>query len=135
LRRKTEDVSGTIDPTVVLVQRSHAAIAHDRDTDGAPRTERRDAHKPARETRFNRAPSGVADDDEQARTAGALLSGLHYSGAADHTLRQRDAVGGVRLVSLHDLLHETMAHDVAVVEIDERDPLDIVDDLHRLDQT
>src|SRR5580765_3536954 len=38
------------------------------------------------------------------------------------------------LVRLDDLLDELVAHDVAIVEVDERDPLDRPDDLHRLDQ-
>jgi len=41
----------------------------------------------------------------------------------------------VGLVSLDDLLHELMAHDVAFVEVDELDSLDAANDLHRLDQS
>src|SRR5262245_58827322 len=40
----------------------------------------------------------------------------------------------VRFVGLHDLLHELMAHDVALVEVDERDALHLADHLHRLDE-
>src|ERR1700704_2961259 len=41
---------------------------------------------------------------------------------------------GVRelFVGLDDLLHELVAHDVAIVEVDERDALDGADDFHRL---
>src|ERR1051325_2233736 len=35
------------------------------------------------------------------------------------------------LVRLDDLLHELVAHDVALVEVDEGDAVDGVDDLHR----
>src|SRR5947209_8485765 len=40
----------------------------------------------------------------------------------------------VRLVGLHDLLHQLVADDVAVVEIDERDAFDRPDDFHGLDE-
>src|SRR5262249_9986583 len=40
----------------------------------------------------------------------------------------------VRFVRLHDLLHERVAHDVLLVEVDERDALDLADDLQRLDE-
>src|SRR5436853_6181091 len=40
----------------------------------------------------------------------------------------------IRLVGLDDLLHELMAHDVAIAEVDERNAVDRADDLHRLDQ-
>src|SRR5436853_5280371 len=41
---------------------------------------------------------------------------------------------GGRLVRLHDLPHQLVPHDVAIVEVDERDALDRVDDLNRLDE-
>src|SRR5512134_3709182 len=40
----------------------------------------------------------------------------------------------VLFVRLHDLLHERVPHDVLLVEVDERDALDVADDLHRFDQ-
>src|SRR5918994_3553449 len=45
-----------------------------------------------------------------------------------------DAALTERLVGLDDLLHQAMAHDIFVVEMDERDALDLGDDLERLDQ-
>src|SRR4051812_17346992 len=41
---------------------------------------------------------------------------------------------GVGLVGLDDLLHQLVADDVAVVELDELDPFDAAADFHRLDQ-
>src|SRR5437867_1242349 len=38
------------------------------------------------------------------------------------------------LVGLDDLLHELVAHNIPIVEVNERDALDVADDLHRLDQ-
>src|SRR5258708_35711993 len=45
-----------------------------------------------------------------------------------------DVAARERLVGLHDLLHELVPHDVAIVEVDERDSVDGADDLHRLDE-
>src|SRR6478672_723620 len=40
----------------------------------------------------------------------------------------------VRFVRLDDLLHQRVPHDVLVVEVDERDAVDLADHFHRLDQ-
>ena len=40
----------------------------------------------------------------------------------------------IRLVRLHDLLHELVTDDVAVVEVHKRNAFDVVHDVHRLDQ-
>src|SRR5580765_4338239 len=40
-----------------------------------------------------------------------------------------------RLVRLDDLLHQSVTHHVALVEVDERDAVDVADDFHGLDQT
>src|ERR687898_3590188 len=40
----------------------------------------------------------------------------------------------VRFVRLDDLLHQLVPHHVLVVEPDERNALDVADDLHRFDQ-
>src|SRR6185436_17178860 len=54
---------------------------------------------------------------------------------SDTITRKRLLAGStVRFVRLHDLLHERMAHDILVVEVHERDALDLADDLHGLDQ-
>src|SRR5712671_1327239 len=45
-----------------------------------------------------------------------------------------DVAARERLVRLDDLLHQLVAHDVAIVEMDERDAVDRADDLHRLDE-
>src|SRR5829696_3333343 len=40
----------------------------------------------------------------------------------------------VRFVRLDDLLHQLMAYDVLLVEVDERDAVDVADHLHGFDQ-
>src|SRR4030095_12564002 len=50
------------------------------------------------------------------------------------TVRRLLSGSTVRFVRLDDLLHQLVAHDVLVVEPDERDALDVADDLHRFDQ-
>src|SRR3712207_6162124 len=40
----------------------------------------------------------------------------------------------VGVVGLHDLLHELVPHDVLFIEPNERNPLDVADHLHRLDE-
>src|SRR5688572_7278763 len=49
------------------------------------------------------------------------------------TLRLRTRAGE-GIVCLHDLLHELVSDDVAVVEVDEADALDVLDDRKRLDE-
>src|SRR4029079_16792627 len=74
----------------------------------------------------------------QAASPGALAG---RPDASDTTIRSRCSPSGipgvavrVRLVGLDDQLHQLVADDVAVVEVDERDALDRADDFHRLDQ-
>src|SRR5436309_89712 len=61
---------------------------------------------------------------------------LRAEGATADRRRDLGTAVAVRefLVCLHDLLHQFVAHDVAVVEVDERDALDRADDLHRFDE-
>src|SRR5262245_512224 len=54
---------------------------------------------------------------------------------ASGSMRAAAVPVGERLVRLHNLLHEFMTEHVALVEVDERDPLDAPDHFHRLDQT
>src|SRR5687768_12953585 len=39
-----------------------------------------------------------------------------------------------RVVSLHNRLHQLVTHDVAIIEVDEPDAVDVLDDPERLDQ-
>src|SRR5688572_20127451 len=50
------------------------------------------------------------------------------SGHATLTRRRAAAIG---VVGLHDRLHELVTHDVAFVEVDERDAVDLADHFHR----
>src|SRR6266545_2278070 len=50
------------------------------------------------------------------------------------TFSSSRAITGELLVRLHDLLHELVTHDVAVVEVNERNSFDRADDLHGFDQ-
>src|SRR5581483_6781807 len=42
--------------------------------------------------------------------------------------------GRERFVCFHDLLHQLVANDVALVEVRERNPVDRADHFHRLDE-
>src|SRR5687767_1295644 len=53
------------------------------------------------------------------------------SGHATLTRRRAAAIG---VVGLHDRLHELVTDDVALVEVDERDAVDLADHFHRLHQ-
>src|SRR3954447_6571825 len=74
----------------------------------------------------------------QAASPGALAG---RPDASDTTTRSRVSGSGipagevrVRLVRLDDLLHQLVADDVAIIEVDERDAVDRADDFHRLDE-
>src|SRR5215204_860799 len=54
------------------------------------------------------------------------------SGVATLTRRWAAAI---RVICLDDRLHEFVTDDVAFVEVDERDPLNLADDFHGLDET
>src|SRR3954470_13540626 len=51
------------------------------------------------------------------------------------TRTRSGGTAGERFVRFDNLLDELVADDVAVVEVDERDALDVADDLHRFDQS
>ena len=81
-----------------------------------------DAPQPRREAwraRTLRRPRRV---DSARRVAAASRHGIARSPAREGFVR------------FDDLLHELVAHDVALVEMHERDALDVADDPHRLDQ-
>src|SRR4051794_36433462 len=46
----------------------------------------------------------------------------------------RNRAAAICVVCLDDRLHELVANHVALVEVDERDALDLADDFHRLHQ-
>src|SRR5436190_3654990 len=54
----------------------------------------------------------------------------------DHVLNlSASAAGGIRVISHHDLPYQLVAHDIPLVEADERDPLDSTYHADRLHQT
>ena len=113
LRGKRQDVGHLVLAAELAVERAHPAIGHDRDAEIAPRwagaiREPATVPRPSRSRTFR--PSGVA------------------------TLTRRRAAA-IRVVCLHDRLHELVPHDVALVEVDERDAVDLADDFHCLHET
>src|SRR5277367_4017592 len=61
----------------------------------------------------------------------AGMAGVSDAGAAPVVMRMG---GGVLVVSLDDALDQVMANDVALVEIIERNTLDLADDFDRFDE-
>src|SRR5262245_62318707 len=68
--------------------------------------------------------------------ARAITSAARFRSVATSARRRAAAPVAERkyLVGFHDLLDEPVPHDVALVEIDERDAVDAADHLHRLNQ-
>src|SRR5262249_54187350 len=100
-------------------------------------------------TRLRASPTTATWTTPRARGGAARSSHAARPGAAPArprssatSTRSRGEPSGMRaavavrerLVRLHDLLHQLVADDVAVVEVDERDAVDRADDLHRLDE-
>src|SRR5688500_5068256 len=56
------------------------------------------------------------------------------SSPSGHATLTRRRAAAIDVVSLHDRLHELVTHDVALVEVDERDAVDLADHFHRLHQ-
>src|SRR5688572_10638821 len=51
-----------------------------------------------------------------------------------HATLTRRRAAAIDVVGPHDGLHELVTHDVALIEVGERDAVDLADDFHRLHQ-
>ena len=90
------------------------------------------ARAPARARSSHGAEAARRRPDGLRRPVTTTCDGRPRPAGARH--RAGFVVAVVRFVGLDDLLHERVADDVALVEVDRRDALDAGDHLQRLDQ-
>src|SRR6478672_9858740 len=78
-----------------------------------------------------RSPFAAAGATFAIQAPSPRVAGLTASGVATLT---RSRAAAICVVCLDDRLHEFVADHVALIEVDERDAVDLADDFHRLDQ-
>ena len=131
VRRKREDV-GRARPcrgTARLSARTRASGT--RATVTAPRA-RAGATPASQRAEPGRAHAARVTTSTARRDGRAASADRSAGGESPSAIRRGPFECGV--VRLDDLLHQLVAHDVLVVEVDEADALDVLDDLQRLDQ-
>src|SRR6185503_14722412 len=85
-----------------------------------------------------RARAGATDCSHAARPGTRTPAGLTRSTSKGRPegrpRRSLLSILAERVVRFHDLLHELVPHDVPFVEVHEADPVDVADDVERLDE-